>query len=79
VQLDIAGLDIAVLDIAVLRTVSVALVIDLTAMRGANDRHNESLVFDVVENPVVANANAPGYVLPDKFLGSGRPRVAFEC
>ena len=37
------------------------LTVDLSAMPYINNEHHQSLVMDFVNDPVIANANSPGW------------------
>lgn len=52
--------------------------VDLASMRGADDRHRERIVEDVVDHAIVTYSDSPGGLFSDEHLRPMRPRVLSE-
>jgi hypothetical protein len=52
--------------------------IHIATVRDANDQHDENLVLDSINDPVIADANTPELSTVPKFLRTSWIRVSLE-
>jgi hypothetical protein len=52
--------------------------IHIATVRDANDQHDENLVLDFINNPVLADANTPELSMVPKSLRTSWMRISLE-
>ena len=52
--------------------------VNLSTVANANDKHQDNLVEDFIQNPIVATTDAIAQVVPFQFLDSARPWLSRE-
>jgi hypothetical protein len=55
-----------------------SLFVDLSAVGYSDNGDNQDVIDDVVEHPVVSDADPPGIALSDKLLTAGRAGIIFK-